>query len=62
MLYEILTGRVPLPVDDPFVVASAGTVGDPPAPRSLNPSVATMKDDLDHPERVMVSGLAGRLK
>jgi serine/threonine-protein kinase len=85
MLYEMLTGRVPFPGDDPFVVASARTVGDPPAPRTLNPSlshqveeivlralrrvpseryqsVAAMKADLDHPERVVVSGLAERLR
>jgi serine/threonine-protein kinase len=85
MLYEMLTGQVPFPGDDPFVVGSARTVGDPPAPRTLNPrvsrqteeivlralrrapgqrypSVAAMSEDLEHPERVVVSGLAGRLQ
>src|SRR5262249_8495855 len=85
MLYEMLTGQPPFPGDDPFVVASARTLGDPPAPRSLNPrlspeaeeivlralrrdpterypSAAAMKNDLDNPRAVAVSGLAGRLQ
>jgi serine/threonine protein kinase len=85
MLYEMLTGRAPFPDDDPFIVASARLIGDPPAPRSLNPdisaaaeeivlralrrdpadrypSAAAMKDDLDHPERVVVSGICDRLQ
>jgi serine/threonine-protein kinase len=85
ILYEMLTGAVPFPGDDPFVVASVRTLGDPPAPRRLNPDVspqaeeialralrrdpteryaaaAAMKADLDRPEDVVVSGLAGRLR
>jgi serine/threonine protein kinase len=85
ILYELLTGQSPFPGDDPFVVASARTLGDPPAPRSINPrvsrqaeeialralqrhpsrryaSAAEMRRDLEHPERVVVSGLAERLQ
>jgi serine/threonine-protein kinase len=85
VLYEMLTGQGPFPGDDPFVVASARTLGDPPAPRTVNPrvspaaeeialralrrapaeryeSAAAMKNDLDRPDRVVVSGLAARLQ
>jgi serine/threonine-protein kinase len=85
VLYEMLTGRAPFPGDDPFVIASARTLGDPPAPRLLNPrlsreaeeitlralrrdpaerypSAAAMKADLDDTSRVVVSGLADRLR
>jgi len=85
ILYALLTGRPPFPADDPFVVASARLLGDPPAPRSINPrvsrqaeeialralrrapseryaSAAEMLGDLEHPERVDVSGLAERLQ
>jgi serine/threonine-protein kinase len=85
LLYEMLTGRAPFPDDDPFVIASARTLGDPPAPRALNPrlsaqaeeivlralrrdpaeryqSAEAMQDDLDHADRVVVSGLAERLQ
>jgi serine/threonine protein kinase len=84
LLYEMLTGHPPFEGDDPFVVDSARLIGDPKAPRALEPtisreteeivlralrrkpaeryaSVAELKADLDHPERVRVSGLAGRL-
>jgi serine/threonine-protein kinase len=85
ILYEMLTGRAPFPGDDPFVIASARTLGDPPAPRLLNPrlsreaeeitlralrrdpaerypSAAAMKAELDEPSRVVVTGLADRLR
>ena len=85
MLYEMLTGRPPFPEDNPFAVASARLLGDPPAPRSLNPGISrqaedivlralrrdpgeryssagAMKADLEHPERVAVSGLCDRLQ
>ena len=85
ILYELLTGRPPFPGDDPFVVASARILGDPPAPRSIDPRVSRqaeeialralrrdaserygsagdMRRDLEHPERVVVSGLADRLQ
>lgn len=35
MLYEMLTGHTPFEGDDPYLVASAREIGDPPAPRSL---------------------------
>lgn len=85
LLYEMLTGRTPFPGDDPFVVASARLLGDPPAPRTLNPAIspqveeivlkalrrdpderypsaAAMKEELDHLEKVSVTGLADRLQ
>ena len=40
LLHEMLTGRTPFPGDDPFVVASARLLGDPPAPRTLNPAIS----------------------
>lgn len=46
MLYEMLTGRTPFPGDDPFVVASARVLGDPPAPRSLNPAITPETEDI----------------
>lgn len=85
VLYEMLTGQAPFPDDDPFAVASSRLIGDPPAPRTLNPeispqaeeivlralrrkpaerypSAAAMKEDLDHPQRVALSGICDRLK
>jgi serine/threonine protein kinase len=40
MLYEMLTGHPPFEGDDPFVVASARQIGDPRAPRALNPDIS----------------------
>ena len=85
MLYEMLTGRAPFPGDDPFRVASVRTIGDPPAPRALNPKISrateevvlhalqrdpaerypsatAMQADLDHIERVIVTGFCDRLQ
>jgi serine/threonine protein kinase len=46
VLYEMLTGRAPFPNDDPFVVASARTLGDPPAPRALNPRISRQAEEI----------------
>lgn len=46
MLYEMLTGYPPFPGDDPFVVASARVLGDPPAPRSLNERISPQAEDI----------------
>jgi serine/threonine-protein kinase len=46
ILYEMLTGRTPFPGDDPFVVASARTLGDPPAPRLLNPNISRQAEEI----------------
>jgi serine/threonine-protein kinase len=85
MLYAMLTGQSPFPGDDPFAVTSARLIGDPPAPRTLNPNLssqaeeivlralrrnpneryataALMKADLDHRDRVVLSGLRDRLR
>jgi serine/threonine-protein kinase len=85
VLYEMLTGRVPFPGDDPFAVTSARLIGDPEPPRAVNPKISpqaeeivlralrrdpaeryptagAMKEDLDHPERVALSGIRDRLK
>lgn len=45
-LYEMLTGRPPFAGDDPFVVASARTVGDPPAPRALHPHISRAAEEI----------------
>ena len=46
MLYEMLTGQAPFPDDDPFVVASARTIGDPQAPRTLNPNISRQTEEI----------------
>ena len=46
ILYTMLTGRAPFPDDDPFVVASARILGDPPAPRQLNPCVSRQAEEI----------------
>jgi serine/threonine-protein kinase len=46
MLYEMLTGQPPFPGDDPFVVGSARLVGDPPAPRTLNPAISPAVEEI----------------
>jgi len=46
VLYEMLTGQPPFPGDDPFVVASARTLGDPPAPRKLNPRLSPEAEEI----------------
>jgi serine/threonine-protein kinase len=46
ILYTMLTGQAPFPDDDPFVVASARTLGDPPAPRRLNPRVSPEAEEI----------------
>jgi serine/threonine protein kinase len=84
ILFEMLTGAPPFS-DDAFGVASARVVGDPPAPRSLNPAITrtteeivlralrrdpaeryanatAIKTDVDHPQRVVVTGLSDRLR
>jgi eukaryotic-like serine/threonine-protein kinase len=46
MLYEMLTGHPPFEGDDPFVVASARQIGDPKAPRVLNPAVSREAEEI----------------
>ena len=46
ILYTMLTGQAPFPDDDPFVVASARILGDPPAPRSLNPCLSRQAEEI----------------
>ena len=46
LLYELLTGKHPFPDDDPFVIGSARLVGDPPAPRDLNPDISKQVEEI----------------
>lgn len=46
VLYEMLTGHPPFEGDDPFVVASARQIGDPKAPRVLNPAVSVEAEEI----------------
>jgi serine/threonine protein kinase len=46
ILYEMLTGHAPFEGDDPFVVASARQIGDPKAPRALNPVVSAQAEEI----------------
>ena len=46
VLYEMLTGHPPFEGDDPFVVASARQIGDPKAPRALNPAVSLQTEEI----------------
>jgi serine/threonine-protein kinase len=46
VLYEMLTGRPPYEGDDPFVVASARQIGDPKAPRALNPDISPETEEI----------------
>jgi serine/threonine-protein kinase len=46
ILYEMLTGQPPFPGDDPFVIASARTIGDPPAPRTIAPSISRAAEEI----------------
>jgi serine/threonine protein kinase len=46
ILYEMLTGHPPFEADDPFVVASARQIGDPRAPRALNPSLSEQIEEV----------------
>ena len=46
VLYELLTGQAPFPGDDPFVVASARLLGDPPAPRAIEPRVSRQAEEI----------------
>ena len=46
MLYEMLTGHPPFENDDPFVVASARQIGDPKAPRELDPSISVQAEEI----------------
>ncbi len=46
MFYELLTGKPPFPDDDPYVIASARLVGDPLAPRDLNPAISKEVEEI----------------
>jgi serine/threonine protein kinase len=46
ILYEMLTGRPPFGDEESFGVASACTIGDPPAPSLLNPNVTAAAEEI----------------
>lgn len=46
ILYEMATGSVPFPGDNPYVIMNARLEGDPVAPRTINPSVPPEVEEL----------------
>ena len=46
ILYEMLTGKIPFPDDDPFTVGSARLVGDPASPRTLRPQLSPQTEEI----------------
>jgi serine/threonine protein kinase len=46
VLYEMLTGRQPFPGDDPFRIASARVIGDPPRPSRLSPRISPQVEEI----------------
>ncbi|HKD36423.1 MAG TPA: bifunctional protein-serine/threonine kinase/phosphatase, partial [Pirellulales bacterium] len=85
ILYEMLTGQAPFEGTNPLAIMNARLLGDPIAPRKVNPeispqveeivlhameqrpenrfsSAAEMKAELGDPEKVEVTGRAGRLR
>src|SRR5207247_5892895 len=46
ILYETLTGQVPFQGPNVYAVMNARLVGDPPAPRSLNPEIPPQVEEI----------------
>ncbi len=46
ILYQMLTGRMPFPGDDPWASAHMRVSGDPEAPRAVNPSVSGQAEEI----------------
>jgi len=46
MLYEVFTGHTPFEGDDPSAFASARQIGDPIAPRALNPDLSRQAEEI----------------
>jgi len=46
MLYEMLSGQPPFPGDDPFQLASSRLLGDPLAPREVNPKISAEAEEI----------------
>ena len=46
ILYEMLTGKIPFPDDDPFTVGSARLVGDPVSLRALRPQLSPQTEEI----------------
>ncbi len=46
ILYEMLTGHPPFEGDDPSLVTSARRIGDPTAPRVLNPTISFETEEI----------------
>jgi serine/threonine protein kinase len=46
ILYEMLTGQVPFQGPNVYAVMNARLVGDPPAPRSLNPEIPPQVEEI----------------
>jgi len=46
ILYEMLTGQVPFPNDDPFRIASTRLLSDPVAPHALNATISPQAEEI----------------
>jgi len=46
ILYQMLTGVLPFPGDEPWVAAQRRVTGDPPAPRSVNPAITPQAEEI----------------
>jgi serine/threonine protein kinase len=46
ILYQMLTGVLPYPSEDPWASAQMRTTGDPAAPRSLNPAISPEAEEI----------------
>jgi len=46
ILYVMVTGQMPFPGSDPFTVMHSRVVGDPVAPRSLNPAISPALEEI----------------
>jgi serine/threonine-protein kinase len=46
LLYEMLTGAIPFPNDNPWAALNARVTGDPIAPRKVNPELSSQAEEI----------------